>query len=571
MSMLAFTLEGPHDDLYDLYYEADIDQNLSDTIDRMLGADEGSARIEAARDILRQREDCGLAYAVLAREGASDIEECKSYYARAIDLIRQECARHEPVLVDFEEEPEGEIYFLNMGALPLISAEYARLICRQGDREAALALVLSVMDKCDDENLGLRFLAASWMIQRGQDAGARAIIEEKLEDTAEWYFMYALLLYRELGDVPVSRAAARRALLEGPAVAGLLLAQSLDNDPSDGLPSCANEDEEDDDEEMDVRQFVTDTRCAWHTSTGSLKWFKEGIDYAVGDFARYTGHSAGSTQTDTSGKMKRWRSTFDIAQCFFNRADYREARRLLRTAIREVERFGALSWQFLASVDALRVVLLKLKEPLDEIVTIYERHASYIQTICTDDPVVKAYCYWSIAGRIWRCGEPERAERWFVETVELYEQLFSDGNPAMTMCDVSRVLLEAGQFMGEQRRYKEALPLLRRSLDLHEQFLGKMHPDLIIGADYLARCLHHVGRHAEEAALRQRMVSDLHYDGESEEHSDDGSGDCPWCVSNCETDETQENEIPVVNSEESVVSVCSVSIQEFIPVSVARL
>lgn len=529
---------GPHEDLLSVClqprddslekYQCDHKKiyAISRNVERMLVAESRDERVTAAKEVLLRQPLSCLAYMVLAREGSDDLDQAGLYYDLAATLLKKErelctyaiesIGNHDAVLAPYllKEFPEN--------AYTLIAGEAGRFFWGLGKQEQALLRVLSSIEEFGDNRCELSCLASSWLIESGQDARALSLLDAEPASLAQWYYMKAVLSFRSHGDSIVSRALLRLAITEDPFIAILLLGSELEK------IAAAHE-------IVEAEGFVLDTRSAWHTSEGSLPWLNKFLTVSAAN----SSPPADSSQpvvanhllsnVDT-GRLKRWQTDYEIAQTLQERGDLKGAEHRLRSALREAERLGMETWQFGKTMNALIGLAQETGESTIKLVAILERQSEHVEKAFTSNESKLFWVSWHLGFYFMSLLEFERAEKPLARAAGLIETLLEAKGSTVTLKDASSVLEGLGFCLGEQSRYWEAAPCFRRSVELHEQFLGKNHPELVPPLDSLWRCLHHSGLHKEEAAVRERL-DELDPDGDYDPpEASDLSG--PWHVAN---------------------------------------
>jgi tetratricopeptide (TPR) repeat protein len=82
-----------------------------------------------------------------------------------------------------------------------------------GRREEAVSHLQDVIRLNPNDNQGVRYTLASWLLSLDRDRDLAQLLAQYTEDTAAWVYSKALLAFREQGDTPESRRlleAARR-------------------------------------------------------------------------------------------------------------------------------------------------------------------------------------------------------------------------------------------------------------------------------------------------------------------------------------------------------------------------
>ena len=265
---------GPHDDLasYCLYPNRDIvDADsaegaelcaISSAVERMLESDTLADRMSAMHEVLAKRPNCGLAYAVMAREGASDDAQADTLIGWRLSFSGKNM-RNLPMrrMILTMKARNSNRAILEDEGLILVAGEFARYLWRRGKRADAIQALQPMIAEFGDAADVLVFLSVSYLIQMDLMSSV-SLIAKMPSSTDYWYYMKALLLFRAQGDTPVSRATLHQACLENRSMGRLLL-----GDPSESLNSST-----DDSDHPEVLEFVADTKCAWHHTAKASEW-----------------------------------------------------------------------------------------------------------------------------------------------------------------------------------------------------------------------------------------------------------------------------------------------------------
>jgi hypothetical protein len=276
---------GPHHDLstYCLYLpEEELEVDTADGAEtlrlmhlsmQMIESATHAERVAAAREFLLVRNDYGLPYFILAREGSVNASETEANYSRALALFHAESDR------DLSERAAIiDPYFMEEGGHCLIATEVARFLWLQGKKEEALLKIRAAAGIFgDDYESKPVYTATSWLIQMDRDQTANLLINICQSSAAEWFYAKALLLFRSLGSTPVSRAALVSAMLENRLIGEMLLsALAGDDEVDEAHKHC---------DRADVQKFVDDTQAAWQHSSGSQEWLAESLGQNVDRFS----------------------------------------------------------------------------------------------------------------------------------------------------------------------------------------------------------------------------------------------------------------------------------------------
>ena len=205
-------------------------------------------------------------------------------------------------------------------------------------------------------------------------------------------------------------------------------------------------------------------------------------------------------------RVKRWKDNLDLGRAFVKRHDYKEAKKLLRMSLREAEKIGQVSWQYYETLNELGRLAKHGGGSTEDISQILKKRCTNVEAAFTAEPRKRAFHLMVLARYFNDLEQYEQAGTLLAESMTLFKHLLQDGNPVVSLFEVSVAAYNLGFSLGEQRRWEEAERFFRQSAELQEQYLGDEHPDLVKGLNYWMRCLHHLGRHTEEASIRARLA-----------------------------------------------------------------
>jgi tetratricopeptide (TPR) repeat protein len=528
---------------------------LAETAKRMLNAESKEERVAAARELLSGNE-CGLAYTVLAREDANSTEQQEEYYRKALALLRD----RSPLFadddaanagdVDHDAEPYGEgnndsddvdedikdiePYFEDPKVYLIVATEFARFLWTNGKADEAMSFSSELTNRFDYAVFELAVLSISWHIQEGKLDVAQSLLSKIPIEDASWYLLQALMLFGTSGDTTISRAALRAGLINDFRLGKMLLGMELDEQEQEKESA---EDHQDSCHAGLCRthrrpRYIADTGCAWHKSPGADEWLEtvmtllhnHGVALAIG--------TAGQSVSTDRARLKRWRDNFDIGRSYMTSGDYKQARKLLRSALREAEMLGTNSAEFEETLRELEILLEKAGGSSDETLSIIEKRLQVLEG--HDDKTSAAFGIQlrKIAKYFKDLHQYERATELFLRCREIYDTLIDANSPEVSLFDTAGLEESLGVSAGEQRQYQQAADHLQRAIEQKERYLTKDHGDLAAPIDRLWRCLHHLGNHAEEAALKKRLEHDFGINIDNDEHSEHGPS-CPWFVKEC--------------------------------------
>lgn len=165
-------------------------------------------RVALARQALEISADCADAYVVLADEEAADVVE-------AIDLLRKGVAAGERALGKraFKNDVGDFWGLLETRPYMRARAELARCLQEAGQREEALAHYRDLLRLNPDDNQGVRYVLATYLLDLGHDDELTELLGAYEGDwSAVWAYTAALVEFRQhgAGDAGPLLAAAKK-------------------------------------------------------------------------------------------------------------------------------------------------------------------------------------------------------------------------------------------------------------------------------------------------------------------------------------------------------------------------
>lgn len=432
------------------------------------------------------------------------------YATVPVDVASSEAVSTEPA--------SNEAEFLMQ---PAVAAQFVRYLWKQNKRNEAVDSAFSSMNKLPDgDHNELRYLATSLLIQMDEDDRAAATLASRPDSSPRWLYLKALLLFRQHGNTPLSRGAFRFASIQNTVIGRLIGGENYDHAFALELDLL----DSGDDHEGDL-EYAEDAKSAWQHSTGALEWL-------TGELMRRrevrTTDKREISQAEAGTKGKRWIDNSQIAYAYRKRGEFREAKRMYRMALKEIESLVGDSGAYWHTFDDLVEVLIESGGSSVDIVDILEKHLSAYSTKHAKDPHTHGCAMVKIANYFDKLKLDERAAQLYNEALVLFEQLLRHGDSEISFFEIVCAAHGLGLSLGAQRRYEEAAFAFRRSLELSEQCQGENHKLQLSAVDHLMRCLHHLGHHSEAVMMRTKIVhitGDADYDPHK---SHDLS--CPWCI-----------------------------------------
>jgi len=192
-------------------------EKAQDLIFRALDA-EGRLRVKLARQALATDPDCADAYVVLA--------ECMPDPERRLELYRKGVEAGERAIgKETFEEDVGHFWGI-LQTRPYMRARAGLAGCLQerGDVEEAIEHYMDLLRLNPSDNMGLRLTLVPLLLQLGDDARARVLLDMYADDeSALIVYARALHAFRKDGDSPRARNLLKKARRTNPHLAEFLL------------------------------------------------------------------------------------------------------------------------------------------------------------------------------------------------------------------------------------------------------------------------------------------------------------------------------------------------------------
>lgn len=204
---------------------------------------------------------CADAYVLLAEhaEAGSD---------KALDLWRRGVDAGKTSLGATFDEYAGEFWgFLE--TRPYMRARFglARALWNRGARAEAIDHLRAMLGLNPNDNQGVRYVLAAWLVETGRDADITSLLAEYPEDgMAAWAWTTALAAFRRAGDRQESRRLLAAAVADNAHVPAYLHGErSLPK----ALPPYISPGQED-----EAIHYAAEFRLGWVLTPGALDWLR---------------------------------------------------------------------------------------------------------------------------------------------------------------------------------------------------------------------------------------------------------------------------------------------------------
>jgi len=483
----------------------------------MLRAPSAQVRVEAARELLKKHPDCGLPYLIFARDGA--ISEREENYRRALDLLSVEAEKargyEEAIETDDAESDDADNkqneqfqslldwyddvpYAFEVEGVVFVTAELARFLWQEGRHDDAIACIVPVLTRLEDEASYLQAIVASYLIQANKEEQASSLLDQMPLPAPEWYYSKTLLLFRKHGDSNISRSTLQLALTANKLMAKVILAGHA----AGTTRSSANEFEENSFDEPELRGndslLVLDAGSGWHTTPGAIEWLA-GLVNRIDPLSG----TARLAEPQIKSRAKLWKTHFEIADVQIERGNYKEAKKNARMAFKEIRKVGFLNYALFQSLDQLIDIAEEYDGAKGEIIQYLDE--LLLQRKSIENKAEATYITAKAAESYQKLQMHEHSIKLLKEEIPAIEHLLEINEPTVCLDNLAMALFYQGCNFRELERWQEAKSAIERSVELQESYLGKDHPDLLSNLVLLSQCLVKLGELEKAKGIQARL------------------------------------------------------------------
>lgn len=223
-------------------------------------------RVQLAKKALKVSPDCADAYVLLAEESARSLQEAKDLYEKGVQAGERALGKE-----TFEEEA-GHFWDI-LETRPYMRARQGLAVClwELGEHEEAIEHCREMLDLNPNDNQGIRYELAGWLLDEEMDQELGELLERYEEDaSAFWVYTTALWTFRKEGDTEEATAALEEAIETNPYVPLYLLGRK-------SLPGALPELMGFGDESEAVAYFAS-ALPAWLRTPQALEWLRQNVD-----------------------------------------------------------------------------------------------------------------------------------------------------------------------------------------------------------------------------------------------------------------------------------------------------
>ncbi|MGZ3679468.1 MAG: hypothetical protein ACXWQR_12990 [Ktedonobacterales bacterium] len=220
---------------------------------------QGKQREKLARKAIGISPDCADAYVLLA-EASKDIAKARSFYEQGVQA--GERALGEEVF----REGVGEFWGI-LETRPYMRARLglAEVLWEMDERQEAIAHAKELLRLNPDDNQGVRYILANWLLAVGDDDALTSLLAQYPDEgSAQWAYTTALHTFRQSGAGRKADKALNTALGANPFVPLYLLALKP---PPDHMPAYYGIGDE-----SEAIVYVFESVEGWVETEGALDW-----------------------------------------------------------------------------------------------------------------------------------------------------------------------------------------------------------------------------------------------------------------------------------------------------------
>jgi hypothetical protein len=218
-------------------------------------------RIKLARKALEISPDCADAYVLLA-EHADSLKEAMEFYEQGV------AAGERAIGPGTFRDDAGHFWGL-LETRPYMRARagLADLLWTSGRREDAIGHLREMLRLNPNDNQGLRYPLASWLLAEGRDEELAGLLDQYDEDSANWAYSKALAAFRKHGDSPAATKLLQAAKKVNKYVLDYLAGEKMLPRERPGMYSPGSEEE--------AILYAGEALPAWKSTPGATAWLRE--------------------------------------------------------------------------------------------------------------------------------------------------------------------------------------------------------------------------------------------------------------------------------------------------------
>ena len=221
-------------------------------------------RARLAKDALEICPDCADAYVLLAEQARSRKE--------ALGLYEQGVAAGACALAPEVFQRDVGHFWGSLETRPYMRARLglAHSLWSGGRREEAVQHLQDMLRLNPDDNQGVRYTLAGFLLFLDRDADLAALLERYPEEgSAAWAYTKALLAFRQTGDNIKARQLLKQARKTNKHVPAYLLGEKYPPAEEPGYYSPGDESE--------ALEYVGGFMAGWKSTPGAVAWLRENV------------------------------------------------------------------------------------------------------------------------------------------------------------------------------------------------------------------------------------------------------------------------------------------------------
>ena len=254
-------MSNPQDDL----------ERAQDLVYSAWETDKPARRAEIARKALAISPLCADAYVILAHQAEKGSDD-------ALALWKQGVEAGEAALGERAFEDDAGLFWGILETRPYMRARTGLAYARwhRGDCTAAVSHLEAMLELNPNDNQGLRYPLASWLLELGEDAKLAALFKRyKDDESADFLWTAALAEFRRSGDGPASQKRLRKARKDNRHVVAYLAGAKAMPKKLPPFISPGDEDE--------AVAYADGARKTWAAIPGALDWLtRQGVSEPSG-------------------------------------------------------------------------------------------------------------------------------------------------------------------------------------------------------------------------------------------------------------------------------------------------
>ena len=216
-------------------------------------------RVRIAKEALAVSPDCADAYVLLAGETARSPQEAADLYAKGVAAGERALGK-QPFTQDV-----GDFWGI-LETRPYMRARLglAEALWLLGKRQEALAHVRDMLRLNPNDNQGVRYVFLGWLLETGDKAQTKTLLESYSDGAASWLYGRALYTFSTAGDTRLSRTLLAKAQNANHHVPDYLLRRKQLPGKVPRLVGMGDENE--------AVICTLEQMGAWRTIPGALRW-----------------------------------------------------------------------------------------------------------------------------------------------------------------------------------------------------------------------------------------------------------------------------------------------------------